>query len=56
MTCEQYHEKCLLDYRSELEGMISENRQRELNQFSPAYNENDFARLSANYETLIRKY
>ena len=56
MTIEQYHEKCLLDYRAELEGMIAENRQREFSGHAPAYVEQHFSSLSSNYETLIRKY
>lgn len=56
MEVNQYHEKLLLDYRAEIEGMVSENRLRERQGNSPAYGEQEFANTSNRYNDLLNKF
>jgi len=53
MTVDQYITKILLDYRAELEGMIADNRLRELNGFAPAYGDKQFRDLIEKYHNTI---
>lgn len=53
MTTDQYIEKILLDYRAELEGMIVDNRLREIKGFSPAYGDKQFRDLIEKYHNAI---
>ena len=53
MTLDQLNDKRLLDYRAELEGMISENRLREIKGYSPAYGEKEFDDLSNKYHNIF---
>ena len=56
MTNNQYIEKILLDYQTELNGMIAENRQRELSGFAPAYVERHFRKLMYDYHNCIMNF
>lgn len=53
MTKNQYIEKMLIDYRTELAGMIAENRQREIQGFSVAYVERHFQELIHKHHNAI---
>ena len=53
MTVDQYVTKILLDYQAELEGMIADNRLRELNGFAPAYGDKQFRDLIEKYHNAI---
>ena len=53
MTTNQYITKILLDYQAELEGMIADNRLRELNGFTPAYGDKEFRDLIIKYHNAI---
>jgi len=55
MTKEQQITKILLDYQTELNGMIIENKQRELNDFAPAYGEEHFRNLMIWYQLAIKE-
>lgn len=56
MTVDQLNDKLLLDYRAELEGMISENKHREMKGLSQAYGEQEFAILSQRYNDLLNRF
>jgi len=56
MTVDQLNDKTLLDYRAEIEGMVAENRLREIKGYSPAYGEQEFAVLSERYNGLLNKF
>lgn len=56
MTNEQYIEKMLIDYKVSLEGMLAENKQRELNGFSPAYVERHFQELIFKHHKIIMEF
>ena len=53
MTIEQYITKILLDYKAELEGMIADNRLRELNGFAPVYGDKQFRDIITKYHDAI---
>ena len=53
MTNNQYIDKTLLEYKAELEGMIAENRQREIRGFDPAFVERHFQELMFRYHNAI---
>ena len=53
MTTDQYIEKILLDNRAELEGMIADNKLREMNGFAPAYGDKQFRDLTEKYHNAI---
>jgi len=53
LTIDQYITKILLDYQSELEGMIADNKLRELNGFTPAYGDKQFRELIEKYHNTI---
>jgi len=53
MTIDQYITKILLDYQAELEGMIADNKVRDLKGFSPAYGEKQFKDLIEKYHNAI---
>ena len=56
MTVDQHNEKLLLDYQSELNGMIAENKLRELQGYSPAFGEIEFMNLSNRYTDLLHRF
>ena len=56
MTVDQMNDKCLLDYRGEIEGMAAENRLREIKGLSPAYGEQEFAHLAERYNGYLNKF
>jgi len=56
MTIDQINDKRLLDYRAEIEGMVAENRMREIKGLSPAYGEQEFATLSNRYHELFHQF
>ena len=53
LTLVEDWDKILLDYQSELEGMIADNRLRELNGFTPAYGDKQFRELIEKYHNAI---
>ena len=56
MTVDQYNEKCLLDYRCDLEGMISANRRAEVLKIEPPYTEQHFFQTQQSYNEALNRY
>jgi hypothetical protein len=56
MTVDQTNDKYLLDYRVEIEGMVAENRLRDIKGLSPAYGEQEFSHLSERYNGYLNRF